>query len=186
VFADEYADHGAGMRRCGRCGRTRPLAEFQLRRRKTGALQTWCRGCMGAYKQDWYVRNREHQLRQVKKNQVRTTRENQERAWSYLGEHPCVDCGESDPVVLQFDHVRGKRKEVSKMLRSGFTWPTVSAEIDKCEVRCGNCHRRKTAREQGFFDRKSAQPKLEETAAAYRLPDNWCWAVSSVDRASAF
>lgn len=127
---------------------------------------------MAEYKRDWYVRNRKHQLSQVKMNQLRTTHENQARAWGYLGEHPCVDCGEFDPVVLQFDHVRDKRKNVSAMIRGGFTWSTVLAEIEKCEVRCGNCHRRKTAREQGFFDRKRATLTLEETAAAYGLLDN--------------
>lgn len=127
---------------------------------------------MAAYKQDWYVRNRAHQLSQVKKNQLRTTAENQARAWAYLGEHACVDCGESDPVVLQFDHVRDKRNNVSTMLRGGFAWSTVLAEIEKCEVRCGNCHRRKTAREQGFFERKRAYLVLEEAAGVYGRLDN--------------
>jgi hypothetical protein len=128
---------------------------------------------MAEYKRDWYVRNREHHLTQVKKNQVRTALENRQRAWEYLGDHPCVDCGESDPVVLQFDHLRDKRDNVSRMIWGGFAWLTITAEIEKCEVRCGNCHRRKTARDRGFFERKSACVRVEEATSAYGLPDNW-------------
>jgi hypothetical protein len=127
---------------------------------------------MAEYKQEWYVRNRAHQLSQVKRNQLRTCLENQSRAWEYLGQHPCVDCGESDPVVLQFDHVRDKRYNVSTMIRGGFAWSTVEAEIEKCEVRCGNCHRRKTAREQGLLERKRAYVKPDEIVTVYGRPDN--------------
>ncbi len=55
----------------------------------------------------------------------------------------CKDCGEKDPVVLQFDHVRGKKTAgVSTLvLRSR---KVLLAEIRKCEVRCANCHVRVT------------------------------------------
>lgn len=155
------------MRRCARCGQVRPLEEYHIQYRPTGERLTWCRSCMAEAKRAWYARRRDHQKARVKLNSERTTRENQARAWEYLGQHPCVDCGESDPVVLQFDHVGVKRKNVSHMLGGGFRWSEIEAEIANCEVRCGNCHRRKTAREQGIYERKSGFGRVQESAAAY-------------------
>lgn len=62
--------------------------------------------------------------------------------------HPCTDCGESDPVVLEFDHLRDKLFDVSAALTQR-AWPSILAEIAKCEVVCSNCHRRRTARRVG-------------------------------------
>lgn len=68
----------------------------------------------------------------------------------YLSEHPCVDCGESDPVVLEFDHLYDKSANVSDMQVVSLS--RLAAEIAKCEVRCANCHRRKTAHELNYYD----------------------------------
>lgn len=68
----------------------------------------------------------------------------------YLSTHSCLECGESDPVVLEFHHRYGKDKEVSVMVAGGYPVATIQAEIDKCDVLCANCHRRKSKREQGW------------------------------------
>jgi carbamoylphosphate synthase large subunit len=61
---------------------------------------------------------------------------------TYLSTHPCVDCGNTNPIVLDFDHVRGvKRKDISAMKVQAFSLKTLQEEIDKCDVRCSNCHR---------------------------------------------
>lgn len=70
----------------------------------------------------------------------------------YLSSHSCMDCGEEDPTVLEFDHVRGtKRFRVSAMMVSWCSLDVLIAEITKCEVRCANCHRRKHSKDQGWY-----------------------------------
>ena len=64
----------------------------------------------------------------------------------------CVKCGENGPVVLEFDHVRGKKKaNITDMAHAGYSIKTLQEEIDKCQVLCANCHRRKTSEQQGWF-----------------------------------
>jgi hypothetical protein len=65
------------------------------------------------------------------------------RLLEYFKTHPCTDCGDVDPVVLEFDHLRDKLMNVSWLVR-GWRWDAVEAEIAKCEVVCANCHRRRT------------------------------------------
>ena len=92
---------------------------------------------------------RQRQLVRVRRNDARYEAEN--RAWisAFLAEHPCVDCGESDPEVLEFDHVRGKKTaNVSAMVRGGYALARLQAEAALCDIRCANCHRRITRRRE--------------------------------------
>ena len=171
-MSDLGTDPTQFIRTCSRCGQTKPVEEFHIRYRSTGERLTWCRACMAEVKRAWYLRNTEHQKELVRLNWERSTRENRDAIWTYLASHACVDCGESDPLVLQFDHVDRKRKDIAKMMRGGFAWTTVEQEIAKCEIRCGNCHRRKTAREQGIYDVKHAYLKVEDSMSTYRVFDN--------------
>ena len=76
---------------------------------------------------------------------------NKKLYYQYLLEHCCVDCGEPDPIVLQFDHVRGKKiKKVSTMIKT-YAWQAVLEEIEKCDVVCANCHSKRTAKQQKWY-----------------------------------
>ena len=70
---------------------------------------------------------------------------------NYLKEHPCINCGESDPVVLDFDRLQDKKYNVSEMI-GAFGLKSVIKEINKCQVLCANCHRRKTAKDQNWYN----------------------------------
>lgn len=56
---------------------------------------------------------------------------------------PCVDCGvELPPECMEMDHVRGgKRFELTVRSAKNFGLDTIRAEIEKCDIRCPNCHR---------------------------------------------
>lgn len=65
----------------------------------------------------------------------------------YKAERGCKDCGERDPIVLELDHRVQSEKRFSLGRATGLGWSIerVMAEAAKCDVRCANCHRRKTA-----------------------------------------
>jgi len=76
-----------------------------------------------------------------------------------------VDCGETDLRVLDFDHRQGstKRKEVVRLVHDGHSIAVVTAEIEKCDVRCRNCHAIITYARMG--------PNWRSTAMNARLPE---------------
>lgn len=72
--------------------------------------------------------------------------QNRQRLRAYLSSHPCIDCGQTDIRVLEFDHVHGnKSASITNLLKNVAPRETIEAEIAKCEVRCVNCHRIKTS-----------------------------------------
>jgi hypothetical protein len=75
---------------------------------------------------------------------------------SILAVTPCVDCGEADPVVLDFDHIGEKTRNVSRLVSIEAGLDRLRREIDECEVRCANCHRRQTAARGQHFRFRSA------------------------------
>ena len=66
---------------------------------------------------------------------------------------PCVDCGEADLRVLDLDHEDPELKlsGVARLLGMHVPWERIEAEIEKCSVRCANCHRRRTAEQLGYW-----------------------------------
>jgi hypothetical protein len=54
----------------------------------------------------------------------------------------CVDCGyAAHSAALQFDHIDdNKKSNVSDMISSDYGWKTIQEEINKCVIRCANCH----------------------------------------------
>lgn len=107
-----------------------------------------CRECRKIFFKEHY-KNADRKEAIKKHNKV-TQNNNVRNMLTYLSNSPCVDCGEADPIVLEFDHVIGEKKwSISERVYSSCKWSTIFEEIQKCEVRCANCHRKKTAQRAG-------------------------------------
>lgn len=135
------------MKKCSKCLKSKKENEFYSHGKY---LQSWCKLCANSYKKVSRLKTRKKDLKKKKEWHKKIQKENRIQLFNYLKEHPCVDCGESDPVVLEFDHFKNKSYEVSKMQWS-YTWPRILEEINKCEVRCSNCHKRKTAKQFNYY-----------------------------------
>lgn len=139
------------LKACSICGETRPLELFTVRRKNKDGHTARCRPCVNAANKVRYTGRSEQARARLRFFNKKLKDDKAEKVFDYLTRHPCVDCGESDPVVLEFDHrdTRTKRLAVAQMIERRYSWESIRAEIAKCDVRCANCHRRKTSRQFG-------------------------------------
>lgn len=133
---------------CTKCNTPKPIDEFSFKNKAKGTRHSQCQICAGTAKTLWYRRNRKAHIAANKVRNQRYRKENEQHLIHYLEEHPCVDCGEDNILVLDFDHKSDKVDGIAAMLANRCSWTTILKEINKCEVRCANCHRKRTA-EQG-------------------------------------
>lgn len=133
--------------RCARCGRHQSPDAFNWRRRERGQRDTYCRTCRAEYKHEHYSANKQRYIDQAATRKRKLQRERMIFVIERLRSHGCVDCGETDPLVLEFDHRGDKAFNICSVLNER-PWEAVLREIEKCEVRCANCHRRRTARQR--------------------------------------
>jgi hypothetical protein len=141
-------DDSSELRHCGGCGAKKPVSRFNWRRRDRGQRDNLCRPCRAGYHREHYLANKQRYVEQAARSKRRQRLKRTRFLLDFFKTHPCVDCGESDPVVLEFDHVRDKAFDVMQGFESR-NWQAILAEIAKCDVVCANCRRRRTCMRRG-------------------------------------
>lgn len=130
---------------CRKCGIEKDIKEFGKRSQNIDGLNVNCLKCASEERHEYYIANMDKQKAQTKKYTKAKTEEIHEWLGDYLLTHPCVDCGNSDVLVLEFDHINDDKEDhVSRMIYRKLSLDKVKAEVAKCEVRCVNCHRKIT------------------------------------------
>ena len=98
-----------------------------------------------------YEKNRDRVIAKAKEYSKLTRDRIRTFISDYLKTNPCVDCGEANTIVLEFDHIGDdKHFNLSDAARKGVSMKKLKDEIAKCEVRCANCHRKKTYERSGW------------------------------------
>jgi hypothetical protein len=123
------------MKTCSKCGQVKDESEFSWNIRGV-KKHSACNPCRALEQADYYQRTRPRQLKYKAARQVQKREEARRFVFNHLKVHPCVDYGESDPLVLTFDHVRGRKKmNISQMVNQGYSLEALRDEISKFEVR---------------------------------------------------
>lgn len=138
---------------CPGCGEERDAElDFSWKYKERGIRNTRCRICQSQVSKQHYQNNKRSYVDRARARDPLIAEDNRRKLAEYLSCHPCVDCGEADIRMLDFDHVRGKKSgEISRMMNIGCSWSTIKAEIAKCEVRCANCHRIRESKKNGSW-----------------------------------
>lgn len=157
---------------CSTCRRSRPDSDFNRRTASPDGRQAVCRECNAARARRYYSENLEKHRAAVAAQVAKTRSAHLERIGLYLLENPCVDCGESDIRVLDFDHRDGalKTAEVMKLAKAAYAWRRVAEEIAKCDVRCRNCHARITYERMGENWRTALMQRAPDAVADRTAP----------------
>jgi hypothetical protein len=133
---------------CFACEVVKPLEDFYKSKRARDGHLGKCKMCYNLDYKNKYENDESYRENKQAANQA-AVQKRREFVWQYLENHPCVDCGETDFRVLEFDHVRGKKvMGVTRAVR--YSMDVLTTEIEKCEVRCANCHRKKTYVQLGW------------------------------------
>src|ERR1041384_7871041 len=134
------------MKKCSKCGKLREITDFHFRNKKKKTRKSSCKFCFSSYRKGLYHKKKSYYIKLAKESKERRLITNRKKLFNFLSVHACVDCGESDPIVLEFDHISDKKYGISDLMCRSKAWKTIEKEIKKCKVRCANCHRKKTAK----------------------------------------
>ena len=154
------------MKRCSKCGETKPLDEFYKRSSSKDNKAPRCRECSKKAHRGWYATNAE----KARRDSRRWIKDNPERAketkriyyannrekvltaqskmWAANHRNlrakfgpSCFDCGQTFPTgMFEYHHLDPSTKKGNTNLRS-WKWECLEAYVQGCVQICPNCHR---------------------------------------------
>lgn len=125
---------------CKKCRGMFPPSFYSPDKRRKNGLQSYCKDCMREYGRRNYHKNRDRYFEVAKQRDIKL-----DALINSYKDVPCTDCGVRYPhYVMDFDHLRDKYMDISKMRKKRMAFNKIITEMEKCEVVCSNCHRERT------------------------------------------
>lgn len=139
---------------CTKCKIEKETCEFFWKNKVKNKLHSQCKQCYKENRngEEHYLKYRTEYIERNSKRRETKKKENRLELLEYLKINHCIDCGEGNPITLEFDHRDDSNKKIgiSDMI-SSYNWETIKKEIDKCDVRCSNCHKIRTSKQFGWW-----------------------------------
>lgn len=132
------------MKVCTDCQKLLPHEAFAKNASKSDGLQNKCKECKKLYNITYYSVNKDRHKETRAESRQRIRDENTAKMVELLRNSECMDCGNSDIRVLEFDHLGDKSFTIGGRFQS-MSWDRVLTEIEKCDIVCANCHKIRTA-----------------------------------------
>jgi hypothetical protein len=142
---------------CNKCHTEKPVDNFSYKDRDKGLRKKICRNCHSLYRKQHYLQNKDKYIEKANKWNTKQKEVISKYLFAKLSKSQCLDCGENDIIVLEFDHINNKKIGIAEMYKNSYSLRAIEEELNKCEIRCANCHRRKTAKESGFWKLKMSK-----------------------------
>lgn len=99
---------------CVTCSKEKDEEEFNWRYKHLGVRHKTCRECHHGFQDNWYQKNKDHHLENVRDRKKRVRDEAREYVWNYLSKHPCQSCG---ALILWFWNFTTERAKIKPFLR---------------------------------------------------------------------
>lgn len=127
------------MKLCSKCKELKPLEEFASNKSNKDGLQYSCKVCQRRYVKGHYDKNVQYYVEKAARRRIELRIE----FYQWLQTQKCVDCGNDDFRVLEFDHLKDKDFNIAEKI-GRVSLDVLMKEIDKCDIVCANCHRIRT------------------------------------------
>jgi hypothetical protein len=129
-------------------GRTRRCKECTNNRQRAYARNRYAndsefRKTMVEHSRKFRDENREMVRRNILERHLRHQAKARRFVEAYKETLGCMDCGFTNAKALDMDHRNPKDKyqRLAVMVGNGWSFYTIFLELEKCDVRCANCHR---------------------------------------------
>lgn len=134
------------MQICVKCANKKEDTHFHFRSDNKSKRRTVCIECCRSYSKNHYRQHKALYIKRAKAFNKKQNNENRFKMLDFLKGKQCVDCGNDDIRVLEFDHRDNvdKKGNIGDLMRGRYCWNSILIEIAKCDIRCANCHRIRT------------------------------------------
>ena len=138
---------------CTKCGIDKSINNYRKTRYSKDGHNSKCKECQSKEAKTKARHQDPKRKKYLKEHKLRKINAAKEHILNFLSTNPCVDCGQDNFLCLDFDHIEPKHKKSSicDLVKRGISLQRIIEEIKKCEVRCANCHRIKTASQFNYW-----------------------------------